>query len=450
MSSRARTAFLIGRRARRARMRQCGQALALGMAVTLVALLALSRYFSLGQVVGVKARHMHALDAATYSGALVQARALNMLALINRAQIGHQVALAHLVTLGSWATLAGTESGQLRAGNPPAYLIAMMFGAGHGQAYLAAGRSARLQSMAASHGSLAAAYAAHESIVHETLTAVQDAIVSGLPHARRAAIEAVLQENLPEPLPFDLLIEDDGWQDYLEYRSARQWLTGFLSEVVQQYGFLDPRDRTARNPWIVSARCPWMRHELRRRGTTRLDSSGRWTSMDTQSFHAVRSNRWIGCYRREYPMGWGWIPPDRLVVPDHPYSDAAPDDFSAQDFWRWVRDATSWDIVGGVDNPLANSRAVASRSVWSSRGLPVYLDVRNRPAGQPHALRFRAHLKHPGPDGLVIHTRSAASAYFKRPQARQDGMHELPSLFHPYWQARLEPDDVGLSQRVGG
>lgn len=99
--------------------RQQGQALVLGMLLMGTAILVFIRYFDTGQVVAAKSRQLHSLDAAAYSGALVQARALNMLAYINRAHVGHQVAMAHLVTLGSWASLGGAEARQLMIGDPP-------------------------------------------------------------------------------------------------------------------------------------------------------------------------------------------------------------------------------------------------------------------------------------------------------------------------------------------
>src|SRR5690625_1202132 len=95
---------------------QRGQVLVLGMVLAGLALIAMSRYFHTGQIVSARVRHTHALDAASYSGALVQARALNMMAYMNRAQIGHHVAMAHLVTLASWAHLSGTEAQQLARG----------------------------------------------------------------------------------------------------------------------------------------------------------------------------------------------------------------------------------------------------------------------------------------------------------------------------------------------
>lgn len=423
--------------------RQQGQALALGMILAGLAAIALIRYFAVGQVVAAKARQLHALDAAAYSGALVQARALNMLSYLNRAQVGHQVAMAHLVTLGSWAALGGHEARQVAAGNPPAYLISMLFGPEHGAAYLAARSAAGFEALAATHGSLASAYAAHDRVVHEVFSAVQDEIVDGLPKARMAAVRAVLQQNYPESAKFDLAVLDDNWEGYLRRYLAQQWLRPFIQQSVQMYEFLLPRNGTQSNPWVVHAECPWMRHELRRRGATELDASGRWQSLDTQSFHALRSNRWIGCYYREYPMGWGWIPPDRQSSAGVPHVDNPPDDFSAQDFWRWVQDATQWDIISGDANPLANSRAVASRPYWAGQGLPAYFDIAGDAGTQANtSLRFSLELKHPGPEGLTVVTRSSAATFFERPESRLDQRTELANLFHPYWQARLDSASI--------
>src|SRR5690606_8888277 len=102
---------------------------------------------------------------------------------------------------------------------------------------------------------------------------------------------------------------------------------------------------------------------------TAMDAAGRWQATDTQSFHALRANRWIGCYYREYAMGWAWIPAQAGAIMPGEYSDAAPEDFSEQDFWRWVQDATDWSLLDQSDNPIANSYAVRTRPKWQAGGL---------------------------------------------------------------------------------
>jgi hypothetical protein len=143
---------------------QRGQVLVLGLVLATLLGLAWLRYFATAQVTASKARMVHGLDAASYSGALVQARTLNFLAYLNRARLGHQLAMAHLLTLGSWAHFGGMQAQRLAQGNPPAYLIGMLFGAGHGRAYLAAAAAAGLNHQTQVGGSLASAFAAHESL----------------------------------------------------------------------------------------------------------------------------------------------------------------------------------------------------------------------------------------------------------------------------------------------
>lgn len=427
----------------RVRTGQRGQVLVLGMVLLGLALVAFARYFHTGQVVAARTRQTHALDAAAYSGALVQARALNMLAYVNRAQLGHHLAMAHLVTLASWSHLSGTQAQQHARGNPPAYLIGMMFGADHGAAYSAAARANGFHERAHPGGRLGSAYAAHDHAVQHLLTAVQQHVVQSLPHVREKAIRAVLEQSFSSPNQtsntdtvntFALTIHDDTWPGFLQ-RHAGQGLRQFLLNISGLYRFLDQRDHTARNNWVVDARCPSRRHELRRRGITQLDAAGRWQSIDTQSYHALRSNRWIGCYYREYAMGWGWIPAAATHQPADPYVDNPPDDFSSQDFWRWVQESTQWDIHGGDANPLANSRAVTQRQRWPGSGLQSYFDVRRESAVSAPA--FTVRLVRPDASGLDIHASSAAETFFDRPEPRVDGRIERPNLFRPYWQARL-------------
>lgn len=136
-------------------------------------------------------------------------------------------------------------------------------------------------------------------------------------------------------------------------------------------------------------------------------------------------------------MGWAWIPGEHTQAMDGAYTDEAPDDFSAQDFWRWVEEATQWDLLDGRDNPLANSYAMRGRAAWPGGGLASYYDVAADKADATPA--FTVAFVQPGPEGLAIHAQSSARTYFARPDARADGRRERPNLFHPYWHAALAP-----------
>lgn len=431
---------------------QSGQVLILGLAMMMALVVILLSLFNQGRLLNAKAKQSHTVDAAAYSGALIQARALNMQSYINLAQVGHQVAMAHLVTLASWAKFSATESRQFSRANPPAYLIGMMFGADHQRAYAASRRAASLLSIAERGNELEQRYARHDEIVNDVLLEVAYAIQDSFEETRDAAIHEVIKANYPHhqivhsaDADANLFTQAEGQVQWrLRGSNAEGLMTAYkpegnyrslLSSVAGVYDFLSPRQQTTRNSWSVSARCPHLRHELRRQGTTILNQEGNWQSIDTQSFHALRSNRWIGCYYREYAMGWGWISGRFNSIPDGmDYSENPPDNFANQDFWRWVQSATQWNLLGGLQNPLANSRAIMQRVQWGGGGLVPYIDIN---ASEGDSLSFQLILRGPEIEGEVMTVSAGAESFFERYKPRHDARHEKANLWHPYWLARL-------------
>ncbi len=460
---------------------QRGQALALGLVVAAVGAASLVALYNVGQTIEARSRLTHAADAAAYSGALMQARALNGIAYVNRTQIAHQVAMAHLVTLGASAQYLDALQSQRQRGNPPAILIAMLFGPEAGVAY----QGAQVPSDAQNR--LTRAFAQHDRVVHQVLESAAQAIADNFVNTRDRAMHEVLAANYPvfgetvsgnasAASPLGLRLLTDGWPGYMERHAAtrKAGLRPATEDAVARYGFLNRRNATRRNSWPVSTWCPWLRHELRRRGSTWLGPDGRWGALDTQSYHALRSNRWIGCYFREYAMGWGTVQGKKSRVPDDvEFVEDPPADFSQEDFWRWVEHATSWNIFDGVNNPMANSYAMAGVRRWPGGGLPAYREVAPKRLAEP--LRFAmavslqsAAVKTTDSGSAVaapigsfryaalgrtgaITVSTAAETYFSRPEQRADGRLELATLFRPYWQARLSavtPQDEALSRRL--
>lgn len=445
------------RRSRQGLKAQSGQVLILGLSMMLVLVVVLLSLFNYGRLLNAKAKQTHTVDAAAYSGALIQARALNMQSYINLAQIGHQVAMAHLVTLASWAKFSATESRQYLSANPPSYLIGMMFGTAHQNAYAASRRATSIMSIAERGNELEQRYARHDEIVNTVLLEVAYAVRNNQQATRDAAIQEVIAANYPQyevasidkagQVSADELKNQLQWQ--LIEEEANEFTTiykptgnyrSLISSVASVYKFLDPRQELTKNSWAVSHRCPHLRHELRRQGTTILNQEGNWQSIDTQSFHALRSNKWIGCYHREYPMGWGWVSGRFNAIPDgFEYTENPPDNFANQDFWRWVKSATQWDLLGGLQNPLANSRAVVNRIQWGGGGLVPFIDINQ--SGRDK-LNFQLFLKGPAIDGHVMTVSAAAESFFERYQERSDKKHEKANLWHPYWLARLVPTEA--------
>ena len=457
---------------------QRGQALILALMLLVAGAAGLIHLFDSGQLVQEKTRLTNAADATAYSGALVQARTLNLLAFTNRALVAHQVAMAHNVTLASWAQYGDTTGKQFTTSNPPAGIIGSFFGAAHGRAYA---RSASLGGRMASQatwgsGALARAFAEHDRVVHEVLVRAQVAVHEGLPATRLAAMRAVLTANYPsDSVQLDARLLNDTLPGYVQRYGgpARARLKAMVEQSAGRYGFLDPRNDTERSLAQIDVRCPLMRHELRRRGSTALLGLDTWRSLDTESYHALRSNRWIGCYYREYAMGYGAVKAGGGQADEGiDYVKNPPADFSGEDFWRWVQKYTQWDLLGTLSNPFANSLALAGLAQWTGRGLSSYAEVVASNGGAPRPLRFsirtsRAAADMPTTRGtgpraghrvLLFDPRladnemaaiSAAETFYARPMARADRRHEQASLFQPYWQARLSAitDDERIQAR---
>lgn len=441
---------------------QHGQVLVPGLLLLggLAAVLVMS--YGVGRTVESRTRLIHAADAAAFSGALEQARQLNFLAYANRAQVAHQIAMAHLVTLGASMAFADTLAGQHRRNNPPEHLLATLFGREVAQSY----RVARADPQVLAD--LARAYAEHDRVVHDVLAAGSAAVVAGLPAARARLVRAALRDNLGGGESPVFRLSHDDWPGYVRRRAATRgsglWLAVELAAA--RYAFLGRRDATRSKALPGGMRCPQAPHALRRRGSTWLGSDGRWGAIDTQSFHSSRQNRWAGCYYREYSMGWGAVlAPDAKAPPGVEYVASAPTAFTAQDFWHWVRQSTTWDLRAGTGTPLANSYAMAGARRWPGRGLPddyevakdavplrFTLTVRQE---RQVAMRARAgderamsSARLDGP--MAITVSSSAETYFSQPSAHSGGGDGLAPLFRPYWLARLAPGAPARQPQGGG
>lgn len=414
---------------------QKGQVLVLALLALGVFSTLMLKFFYVGQINYQALRQRYALDAATYSGALLQAQMLNYAAYMNRAYTGHQIAMAHLVTLASWAEFAQTQAQRVQMANPPASLISMMFGPHYGLSYQA---SLLAQSAGVAQQSLQALFAQHQQFSPLVFEPHSQAIYNQMPSQRDARIRDVLYENYPElalqsqPQLMQLEVTEDNWQTVLGWHTASGWRP-WLTELMSYYDFLKPRHSTVKNKWLVQARCPHKRHELRRRGATVLSPDGHWQAEDTLSFHALRSNRWIGCYHREYAMGWAWVQGqgDAMVSDDY---DTAPDDFSHQDFWRWVQEHTQWDITEGSANGIAQAWARRDQTIWPSRGLYSFLSTK---LAVP-VFRFKTRLALQRAVGAqVIHSQSEAKNTYEAPPNQSAPAAQKANLFQPYWQANL-------------
>jgi hypothetical protein len=286
--------------------------------------------------------------------------------------------------------------------------------------------------------------------VHQVLDRVRQLQLNNAEHQRQQAIEHMLISNIGKSgsaltghtlsqLGLSVTFSSDETKGFVDQYSGNDpvW-RNFLNRLVGQYEFLTERNRTQRSVWLVNPRCPLKRHELRRRGRLQLGRDGQWFSEDTLSYHALRYNKIIGCYHREYPMGWA------VIETHHESSDfnqqvVSMPDFSRQAFWRWSRaeHGGAWNIFSGRRNRLAQRYGQSDSLKWSTKGLGRYAQISSGRERKPVriAIKVTQKLK----SGDMIQSKAAAQTYFLPPKS-QRVQTPLPSLFEPYWRATLIPN----------
>lgn len=425
---------------------QKGQAIGLGLVLCGAALLAWLTMLELGQRIHDQSSLHRATDAAAYSAALMHARALNMHAYLNRAQLGHQLGMAHLIAVATASRYSAQLAIQARLRHPPPSLIGAFFGPQHATAYVAALRSGIGEQH--SQHTFQHAFLRHERQVHQVLDQVRQLQLKNFERQREQAIHRMLIANVGhsgdakkgdslEQLGLSVSIILDESKGFVVQQSANDALwRDFLTQVMSQHGFLSERRKTQRNVWLVNPRCPLKRHELRRRGRLQLGPDGQWLSDDSLSFHALRHNKLIGCYQREYPMGWAVLETNGTQHANQDQTAEIPD-LSKQAFWRWARMQRrgDWNIFNGRQNPLAQRYGQHARVEWASKGLGRYAQVAQGRERAPIrvALRVKQSIK----SGQDIHSLATAQTYFDHPDIKKD---RQANLFEPYWRATLIPN----------
>lgn len=457
---------------RRMGLRHTGQALPLMLCILTVCGAVWIASARLSHTAQMRVRLTHAADAAAYSGAVAQARSLNLLAYINRAQVAHQVAIAHLVTLTSFVQLSETLAETKRAKNPPVFVVELYIPKEQLQAYreshhlLDAGRDfsepAKLALLRAIHE--------HDVTVHEVLALTAASVAGHMNDYRDQTMLHVLRENFPEMDARFINLASSGadgptavlqleTSDHSSSPSIRS-LAGngpgqfrqLVEEAVSRYRFAHRRDWTVQSGASVKSMCEGRLHELRRRGHTRLDEKGHWIAQDSLSFHKVLGNKISRCYHRENPLGWGRT---RSADAARPEGSRPPSRFPDEDYWVWATRHTDWDIFEGTENFYADTNAEFDAWQTTARGLPDYYDLTE--SGRDLGLHFSIVLRllRASPPGVgasqtsganvldmlrlpgAITVNAAANTYYHQPAEHEAHVSDRANLFRPRWQARL-------------
>ena len=409
--------------------RERGQVLALLLMLLAALIGSLLFVFNSGQIVAAKVRLVGAADAAAYSAALSEARALNFQAYMNRAMVANEVAIAQLVSLRSWSGYMNQlleRSATIATVVPPIGAALRTLSRVWGEIDRGLQRVLPPLESAASHWNVEVLSSA------EYLANAQTAVLAG-----RLARDIALA-NVPE------LGADGVGREFAAYNAARwrAFTVGHgrggderarLREVVMasRDGFTRSRSWTLGVPALAA---------LRKRGGTDLIGYDSWRAMDTL---ALRVPSFFGT--REQPLAW-----------------------KAAENRRRVEGGRGEHGGSYRDNPRSSryaARDLAAKNGYA--GLPAYRDIRIEGSRQSAPLRFDIELRQaggtiatsdvalggaatvvpgeepkkvqPSYQSGAVYALSTAQVTFRRPVGRADHRSELASLFNPYWQARLAP-----------
>jgi hypothetical protein len=426
-----------------------GQALVVGLVVLFFGTITLFYLFNTGQVSADKQRLTNAADAAAYSAALWRARVLNYDAYSNRAMIANEVAISQSLTLVSTVQFHKNLAACLAQED------------GDNGETCKADIAQILQ--------IVPYFPEIAEIVWEAMTIYDDALQVVLPaelEMRSTGMNqafSVTQEALNAATIFEAVQE-------IAQQVAQANDVKFSAQVLPDLfggpdGFTkrytdEDRNRIANlvregmDPYSVDRRftfkppLPCGFYELRRRGGTGLDSSlEHWEAIDTLS-EWEHEPTLFGCEGTEHYMGYGDRQgsdgeSDRVTGNPASNPDAfdnaretavQPAGYTGIQAFRDLNYESLDDDDELVKDPTHKLGVVVSMDGASLRTS----NTLNIGVGR---LRMPEKFEKNG-----LRSIAAAEVFFKRPEARGDGRIEYPSLFNPYWQARLaEPT---LAQRA--
>jgi hypothetical protein len=424
----------------------------MGLVVLFMGTITLFYLFSTGQISADKQRVTNAADAAAYSAALWRARVLNYDAYSNRAMIANEVAIAQTLTLTSetqylknfvycLAQQPSDDNGVTCSANIT-YL-------GYIFPYV--------QEIVGAVGDLLSIYdgilkpistgevEARSNIMNRALSlsqtvldastnfeAVQQTIVKQVTTANDSHFTAaMLPDTFAGPGGFTNKYTGDD-----RIRTAT-----LVREGLDPYS----KDREFTIPPIPECLLPYVTiTKFKKRGGTTLDTSlDRWEAADDLSeWDSILTIK--GCNRTESPMGWGdrqasdgTSDQDTGHVNDNPQAlDYARESTYQPAGYIGIQPFRDLNYAGlnGSDPGVKNPTAVLGVVTHLGGGNLRTANTLNIGVGR---LRMTENL-----DRNELSSVAAAEVYFQRPIPRTDGRIEYPSLFNPYWQARLTEPTV--------
>lgn len=485
------------------RIRPRGQALVLAIIALLALCVGVIVVFDTGQAVSRKVDLVDAADAAAYSAAVEQARAYNLIAYMNRAEVANQVAMAQMTSWYAWTNFALRGTDNFKDAVQDIAIILDLTGVG-------AEVGAALQEVVTVLNEVKGAIKVGRDSMQELFSAGATAI-SVLDNAYSLASRAIANVESQEALKLvpDVVKRNTegkatiGARGYalLEQSAlqARNYVTHYTipSSGTHSAG----ADRFANV--VMEARDDFSRSRsgnflmLHKRGGTDLVNYKDWVGVDTLDFD----------FLADIPLAWGGAA--AVNSTSRSFRSVASPGYGHGKGWDSGYEVDRGHYKrydGGIDNGEAGRKVLGSPAVggaskaWihnfgvGSPGLQPYDDIASDKATVPYddgataaqlgvaavdvgptfnvlveqplkTIRTSANVEGIGgpPDfqmteqapGNSMTALSSAQVYFSRPRdlglfesITSPSSRELGNLFSPYWQARLVDTSCNVRQEV--
>jgi apolipoprotein N-acyltransferase len=411
-----------------------------------------------GQAVNEKTRVVHAADAAAYSAGIVEARSLNYQAYMNRAMVANEIAIAQLVSLGSWTWyfanavdyIGDSVADQvfMLAPDVRAARLTAIFAATAYVLYVYTGQQASEYAHYIVDYGIGPSITVHDVVVQAlsaSQLAVQVNLVAGV---RQGQIARDVVRAMDPNLDARVVLVSHGFDRFTKSYSRN----GDDGDERGRFADVTMRSRDEfsreRNWTINGMDVPLLRNNgaMKKRGGTDLVGYDEWRAVDTLELHGQS----FGCGRFgvswcddiRTPVGWGAVNVNAgggdagagyhgNAYGENPTTaDKADEDMQEPAYYSFSGLPDSRDLRDvEADAPLATGITILVHKDHADT-LTSGGAAQARPAGQMALFNDR-------PAGARIAALSRASVFFDRLTPRADGKAEIANVYNPYWRVRL-------------
>lgn len=443
--------------------------------------------YNVGQVATEKEKTTNAADAVAMSGALVQARGMNLLAYNNRAIVANEMTIAQIASLDAWVKYNYQLTQNLA-------IITSWIPYVDEVTQSIANVMNRISSTVYEIAQYVAP--AFQAAV-DALEYQRPVIIGLIPLAANDIAKQVAQQNrveLNDNLGFTTAVDLKNFYDY--------WIpvlgkNNFLVDHTSSSGKNGSEDRQAANDVIMNSRDQFSANRgpgkiidglntalsfvpavtaqlIKSSGSAKLRDFDHWEAQDSLELQA-KACAFGFCISLPVsgPVGWGRANVVGNNNPtEHNWADTGDCNgfgWGSACFWAFYNndDISGFDPFKGVPDMLD----LRDRN----REIKYYVSVKKKGDATTTSQRLGiATVDVPGPQGspkvednLVkdeLPAIAAAHVFFKRPKggpsdptegnntvgrlARKDGVQEYASLYNPYWQARLHTPNCSLGNML--